>query len=98
VTPGGVADRAGISAGDIITALASQPTASLAALQSVLAAHKPGDRVQAQLTRDGTDHRHGNPRHPHQLARPAARSAGTMPGPGQAAARDGWARGPPTRP
>ncbi|TVZ06586.1 hypothetical protein EAS64_04125 [Trebonia kvetii] len=27
----------------------------LAALQSVLAAHKPGDRVQAQLTRDGTE-------------------------------------------
>jgi S1-C subfamily serine protease len=55
VTPGGAAARAGISAGDIITALASQPTASLAALQSVLAAHKPGDRVQAQLTRDGTE-------------------------------------------
>ena len=80
VTPGGAAARAGISAGDIITALAGQPTTSLAALQSVLAAHKPGDRVQAQLTRDGTDiHRDGNPRHPHQLARPAARSAGTCP-------------------
>lgn len=53
VTPGGAAAKAGIVAGDIITALAGQPTASLAALQSVLAAHKPGDRVQAQLSRDG---------------------------------------------
>ena len=54
MTPGGGAARAGISAGDIITALASQPTTSLAALQSVLATHKPGDRVQAQVSRDGT--------------------------------------------
>jgi putative serine protease PepD len=53
-TAGGGAARAGIRAGDIITALDSQPTASLAALQSVLAAHKPGDRVQARLSRDGT--------------------------------------------
>ena len=55
VIPGGAAARAGVSAGDIITSLAGQPTTSLAALQSVLAAHKPGDRVQAQLTRDGTE-------------------------------------------
>ena len=55
MTPDGAAARAGISAGDIITALVGHPTASLAALQSVLAAHKPGDRVQAQLTRDGTE-------------------------------------------
>jgi S1-C subfamily serine protease len=53
VTPGGAAAKAGIQSGDIITALAGQPTASLAALQSVLAARKPGDRVQAQLSRDG---------------------------------------------
>jgi putative serine protease PepD len=54
VTPGGAAAKAGIQPGDIITALAGQPTASLAALQSVLAARKPGDRVQAQVSRDGT--------------------------------------------
>jgi S1-C subfamily serine protease len=54
VTPGGAAARAGIKPGDIITALAGQPIASLAALQSVLAARKPGDRVQARLTRGGT--------------------------------------------
>ena len=53
VTPGGAAAKAGIQSGDIITALAGQPTASLAALQSVLAARKPGDRVQAQVSRDG---------------------------------------------
>jgi len=54
VTPGGAAARAGIVVGDIITALVGQPTTSLAALQSVLAAHKPGDRVQARISRDGT--------------------------------------------
>ena len=53
MTPGGGAAKAGIQPGDIITALAEQPTASLAALQSVLAARKPGDRVQAQVSRDG---------------------------------------------
>jgi putative serine protease PepD len=53
VTPGGAAAKAGIQSGDIITALAGQPTASLAVLQSVLAARKPGDRVQAQVSRDG---------------------------------------------
>jgi S1-C subfamily serine protease len=54
VTPGGAAARAGIHPGDVITALAGQPTDSLAALQSVLAARKPGDRVQARVSRDGT--------------------------------------------
>ena len=53
VTPGGAAAKASIQSGDIITALAGQPTTSLAALQSVLAARKPGDRVQAQVSRDG---------------------------------------------
>jgi putative serine protease PepD len=55
VAPGGAAAKAGIAAGDIITALAGQPTPSVAALQSVLAAHKPGDRVQAQVSRNGTE-------------------------------------------
>lgn len=54
VAPGGAAAQAGITAGDIITSLAGQPADSVAALQSVLAAHKPGDRVQAQVARDGT--------------------------------------------
>ena len=55
VAPGGAAANAGIAGGDIITDLAGQPTASVAALQSVLAAHKPGDRIQAQLSRNGTE-------------------------------------------
>ena len=55
VSPGGAAAKAGIQPGDIITALAGQPVPSAAALQSVLAAHKPGDRVQARVSRDGTE-------------------------------------------
>jgi len=55
VTPGGAAARAGIQPGDIILDLAGQPTASVAALQSVLAAHKPGDRIPARLSRNGAE-------------------------------------------
>jgi putative serine protease PepD len=55
VTPGGAAAQAGIQPGDIITDLAGQPVPSVAALQSVLAAHKPGDRVQARVSRNGTE-------------------------------------------
>ena len=55
VTPGGAAAQAGIQPGDIIVDLAGQPVPSMAALQSVLAAHKPGDRVQARVSRDGTE-------------------------------------------
>ena len=32
-----------------------QPVPSVAALQSVLAAHKPGDRVQARVSRGGAE-------------------------------------------
>lgn len=55
VTAGDAAANAGITAGDIIVDLAGQPTASVAALQSVLAVRKPGDRVQARLSRNGTE-------------------------------------------
>jgi hypothetical protein len=55
VSPGGAAAKAGIQPGDIITALAGQPVPSVAALQSVLAAHKPGDQVQARMSRDGAE-------------------------------------------
>ena len=55
VTPGGAAAKAGIQAGDVITALAGQPVPSVAALQSVLATHKPGDRIPARLSRNGTE-------------------------------------------
>jgi len=55
VTPGGAAAKAGIQPGDIIVDLAGQPTASVAALQSVLAARKPGDRIPARLSRNGAE-------------------------------------------
>ena len=55
VTPGGAAAKAGIKAGDIIVELAGQQTESVAALQTVLAAHKPGDQVQARISRNGTE-------------------------------------------
>jgi putative serine protease PepD len=55
VSLGGAAARAGIQPGDIIVDLAGQPVPSVAALQSVLAAHKPGDRVQARMSRDGAE-------------------------------------------
>jgi S1-C subfamily serine protease len=55
VTPGGAAAGAGIQPGDIIMDLAGQPVPSVAVLQSVLAVHKPGDRVQARVSRDGAE-------------------------------------------
>jgi S1-C subfamily serine protease len=55
LTPGGAAAKAGIQAGDIIVDLAGQPVTSVAALQSVLAAHKPGDQVRARVLRNGTE-------------------------------------------
>ena len=54
VTPGGAAAKAGIQPGDIIMDLAGQKIASVAELQSVLAAHKPGDRVPARISRNGS--------------------------------------------
>jgi S1-C subfamily serine protease len=53
VTAGGPAAKAGVKPGDVIVAVAGQPTPDSAALQSVLAAHKPGDRVQLRILRPG---------------------------------------------
>jgi putative serine protease PepD len=55
LTPGGAAAKAGIQVGDIIVDLAGQPVTSAAALQSVLAAYKPGDQVRARVLRNGTE-------------------------------------------
>ena len=52
--PGGPAAHAGIRAGDIILAVDGKTTDSVTALQSVLAAVKPGDQVRVRLSRDGT--------------------------------------------
>ena len=54
VTPGGAAAKAGIQPGDIIVDMAGQKIASTAELQSILAAHKPGDRVAAGLSHNGS--------------------------------------------
>jgi S1-C subfamily serine protease len=55
VTPGGPAEAAGISAGDLITAINGKPTPTLDALATVLADLKPGDTATVDVTRrDGT--------------------------------------------
>ena len=53
VARGGAAAQAGIQPGDIIVELAGQPVPSVAALQSVMAAHKPGERIPVRLSRGG---------------------------------------------
>jgi S1-C subfamily serine protease len=56
VTQGGPADRAGLRAGDVITALAGTETPDTAKLAEVLAGQEPGQMVRVTVTRDGTDH------------------------------------------
>ena len=52
--PGGAADRAGIRAGDVVTAVNNRQTLTLPALLDILAALKPGDAVTVKLSRSGT--------------------------------------------
>jgi putative serine protease PepD len=54
LTTDGAAAKAGLEAGDIIVSVAGQPVSSVVALQSILAAHKPGDRVPVGISRGGT--------------------------------------------
>lgn len=55
VTPGGGADLAGISPGDVIRRIDDTPTPSANALSQVLATLKPGDKVTVHLLHaDGT--------------------------------------------
>ena len=54
VTAGGGAAKAGIQAGDVILSVDGQQTDSVTALQSVIAAHKPGDQVKVRLSRNGS--------------------------------------------
>ncbi len=57
VAIGGPAQAAGIAAGDTITAVGSTPTPSIAALQKVISAHKPGDQVTVTFVdTTGTSH------------------------------------------
>lgn len=54
VTSGGAADKAGIRAGDIITAVEGTDTPDVSALEAVLAQLKPGDKVPVKVTRNGS--------------------------------------------
>jgi S1-C subfamily serine protease len=50
VLPGGAAEKAGITAGDVITSIDGTSITSAADLSTVLAAHSPGDRVTVTWT------------------------------------------------
>jgi putative serine protease PepD len=56
VSADGPAATAGLRAGDVITALDGQQTATQAALTAVLAVLKPGQRVTVTYTRAGASH------------------------------------------
>jgi putative serine protease PepD len=56
VRSGTPAARAGLQAGDVVTALDGKRVASSDALQSAIAAMKPGDSVSLTYTRDGASH------------------------------------------
>ena len=55
VTSGEGAERAGLRAGDVITAVAGAQTTDTTALSQALAAAKPGDKVTMTVSRDGQD-------------------------------------------
>lgn len=50
VQPGGSADKAGIAAGEVITALTGQPVTTLADLQGALARLTPGQSAKVTVT------------------------------------------------
>jgi putative serine protease PepD len=56
VVSGGPAERAGLHAGDVITAVAGQPTPTAQTLAAVLARQKVGQSVQVTYQRTGTEH------------------------------------------
>jgi S1-C subfamily serine protease len=55
VTDGGPASRAGLRAGDVITAAGNQETPGTTALSQVLAAASPEDKVALTVSRDGEE-------------------------------------------
>ncbi len=55
VTSGGAADRAGLQAGDVITAAGSQQTPDTTALSQALAAASPGDKIALTVSGDGEE-------------------------------------------
>ena len=55
VVAGGPADKAGLQAGDLVTAADGKPVASADALTSAIAAHQPGDKMSISVQRqDGS--------------------------------------------
>jgi serine protease Do len=53
VTPGEAADRGGIQMGDVIVRVAGQPVATLTDLQTRVALHRPGERIDIAFIRYG---------------------------------------------
>jgi putative serine protease PepD len=56
VRSGTPAARAGLKAGDVVTALDGKAIASSGELESAIGAHKPGDSVSLTYSRNGTTH------------------------------------------
>ncbi len=56
ITPGGAAARAGLQAGDVITAIARQPIHSATSVERVVARVRPGQSVPLTYVREGTPH------------------------------------------
>jgi hypothetical protein len=55
VVSAGPASDAGLTRGDVITAIGSTKVTNVATLRSAIADHQPGDHVKVSYTRDGTD-------------------------------------------
>ncbi|WP_405062921.1 trypsin-like peptidase domain-containing protein [Kribbella sp. NBC_01505] len=53
VTPGGAGNKAGLQAGDVVTAVDGKAIASGDALVAAVRSHRPGDQVKVTLTRAG---------------------------------------------
>jgi S1-C subfamily serine protease len=53
VNENSAADKAGIKAGDVITAVNGKETKNAARLQELIAGYRPGDEVEITLNRDG---------------------------------------------
>ena len=53
VTSGGAADKAGLHAGDVVTAVDGKAISSGDALVAAVRSHRPGDQVKLTITRNG---------------------------------------------
>ena len=54
VEPGSAASKAGVKAGDVITAVNGKKVTSAASLRALIEGYKPGDKVTLAITRDGS--------------------------------------------